>query len=150
MAGMATTTSPLEVIRTAVATTADKVYTEPIRQDGLTVIPAASVGAGGGGGGGSGGPEGPSAGSGEGGGFGLRAKPAGAFVIKQGKVRWQPALDVNRLVLGGQAVAFTALLVARSVILGRARAAQARGDARVERVTRRARRRALREARQAR
>jgi uncharacterized spore protein YtfJ len=121
---MATTTSPLEVIRTAVATTAEKVYTEPIRQDGLTVIPAASVGGGGGGGGGSGGPEGQGAGAGEGGGFGLKAKPAGAFVIKQGKVRWQPAVDVNRVILGGQIIAVTALLVARAIILGRARLAQ--------------------------
>jgi uncharacterized spore protein YtfJ len=123
MAGMATTTSPLEVIRTAVATTAEKVYIEPIRQDGLTVIPAASVGGGGGGGGGSGGPADQRLGQGEGGGFGLKAKPAGAFVIKQGKVHWQPAIDVNRVILGGQIVAVTALLVARAIILGRARLA---------------------------
>jgi len=126
---MATTTSPLEVIRTAVASAAEKVYAEPIRQDGLTVIPAAMVGGGGGGGGGSGGPEGQPQGSGEGGGFGLKAKPAGAFVIKQGKVHWQPAIDVNRVILGGQIVAVTALLVARAVILGRARTAQERAKA---------------------
>jgi uncharacterized spore protein YtfJ len=124
MAGMATTTSPLEVIRAAVASTAEKVYIQPIRQDGLTVIPAASVGGGGGGGGGTGEPDGPGAATGEGGGFGLRAKPAGAFVIKQGKVRWQAAVDVNRVILGAQVVAVTALLVARAVILSRARAAQ--------------------------
>jgi uncharacterized spore protein YtfJ len=124
MAYMAKTTSPLEVIRTAVASTAEKVYIEPIRQDGLTVIPAATVGGGGGGGGGSGGPEGQGPGAGEGGGFGLKAKPAGAFVIKQGKVHWQPAIDVNRVILGGQIVAVTALLVARAIILGRARLAQ--------------------------
>ncbi|MBX6749297.1 MAG: sporulation protein [Micromonosporaceae bacterium] len=120
---MGTTTGPLDVIRTAVATMAEKVYIDPIRQDGLTVIPAASVGAGGGGGGGSGGPEGEAAGTGEGGGFGLKAKPAGAFIIKQGKVRWQPAVDVNRVILGAQVVAVTALLVARAVILHRARTA---------------------------
>jgi uncharacterized spore protein YtfJ len=123
MAGMATETSPLEVIRTAVTSTAEKVYSEPIRQDGLTVIPAASVGGGGGGGGGSGGPQGQATGTGEGGGFGLKAKPAGAFVIKEGKVRWRPAIDVNRAILGGQIVAVTALLVARAIILGRARMA---------------------------
>lgn len=121
---MVTTTSPLEVIRTAVASTAEKVYIEPVRQDGLTVIPAATVG--GGGGGGAGGPEGQGQGSGEGGGFGLKAKPAGAFVIKDGKVRWQPAVDVNRVVLGAQVVAVTALLVARAIILGRARLANER------------------------
>jgi uncharacterized spore protein YtfJ len=122
MSVMATTTGPLEVISSAVAATAERVYLEPIRQDDLVVIPAASVGGGGGGGGGSGDQNGPS-GSGEGGGFGLRAKPAGAFVIKQGKVRWQPAVDVNRVVLGAQAVAVTALLVARALIMSRARAA---------------------------
>jgi uncharacterized spore protein YtfJ len=124
---MATTTSPLEVIRTAVTTTAEKVYIEPIRQDGLIVIPAASVGGGGGGGGGGSGEQsGPGSGSGEGGGFGLRAKPAGAFVIKEGKVRWQPAVDVNRVILGAQVVAVTALLVVRALILGRIRARQER------------------------
>lgn len=116
-----TTTSPLEVIRAAVSSTAEKVYTEPIRQDGLTVIPAASVGGGGGGGGGSGGPGEANAGSGEGGGFGLKAKPAGAFIIRQGKVRWQPAVDVNRVILGGQIVAVVALLVVRAVMLNRSR-----------------------------
>jgi uncharacterized spore protein YtfJ len=145
MVTMATTTSALEVIRTAVANTAEKVYIEPIRQDGLTVIPAASVGGGGGGGGGSGGPEGQPPGSGEGAGFGLKAKPAGAFVIKQGKVHWQSAIDVNRVILGGQIVAVTALLVARAIILGRARLAhdlvRGRGT-RATRMVRRAARRA--------
>jgi len=124
---MATTTGPLEVISSAVASTAERVYLEPIRQDDLVVIPAASVGGGGGGGGGSGEQGGPS-GSGEGGGFGLRAKPAGAFVIKQGKVRWQPAVDVNRVVLGAQVVAVTALLVVRAVITSRRRAIHEAAD----------------------
>lgn len=123
---MATTTSPLEIIRTAVASAAEKVYTEPIREDGLTVIPAATVGGGGGGGGGGGSPERSGPGAGEGGGFGLKARPAGAFIVKQGRVRWQPAIDVNRVILGGQLVAVAALLVARAVILSRARLAQER------------------------
>lgn len=124
MAGMATTTSPLEIIRTTMASAAQKVYAEPIRHDDLTVIPAAIVGGGGGGGGGSSGPEQPGQGTGEGGGFGLKAKPAGAFIIKQGRVRWQPAVDVNRVILGGQLVLAMALLVARAVIMSRARLAQ--------------------------
>ena len=37
-----------------------------------------------------------------GGGFGLSATPAGAYVIRGGAVEWQPAIDVNRIVLGGQ------------------------------------------------
>jgi uncharacterized spore protein YtfJ len=111
-----------------VTATAERVYTEPIRQDGLVVIPAASVAGGGRGGAGEmgPGPAGP-----EGGGLGLRAKPAGAFVIKDGKVRWQPAVDVNRIVLGGQIVALTALMVARAVI--RARAAHLRAMPRAHR-----------------
>ncbi len=117
---MASITSPLEAIRTVVATAAEKVYIEPIRQDGVIVIPAASIGGGGGGGGGE--QDGQESGAGEGGGFGLKAKPAGAFVIKQGKVRWQPAVDVNKVILGVQVVAVTALLVARAVILSRGRA----------------------------
>ena len=36
---------------------------------------------------------------GEGGGFGVSARPAGAYVItKDGEVSWRPALDVNRVV----------------------------------------------------
>jgi hypothetical protein len=40
-----------------------------------------------------------------GGGFGLRARPVGAYVIKDGEVSWKPAIDVVRLMLGWQVVA---------------------------------------------
>jgi len=70
------------------------------------------------------GPEGTEAGGG--GGFGLSAKPAGAFIIRDGKVRWRPVVDVNRVILGAQAVAVAALLVARAVILHRSRMARHR------------------------
>jgi uncharacterized spore protein YtfJ len=122
MMGMPTMTNPLEVIRSSVASTAEKVFVSPIERDGLTVIPAATVGAGGGSGNQGGEP-----GSGERGGFGLRAKPAGAFVIRNGSVRWQPAVDVNRLVMGGQVVAIVALLVLRTIVRSRARWAQRYG-----------------------
>lgn len=82
-----------------------RVYGEPIQQDGATVIPAARLG-GGGGGGDRGGGEQARSGSG----FGLGARPAGAFVFRGGKVRWIPALDLNRVILGGQLVAALALL----------------------------------------
>ncbi|HEV8534163.1 MAG TPA: sporulation protein [Candidatus Limnocylindria bacterium] len=85
-----------------------RVYGEPYQQDGVTIIPAASVMGGGGGGGDTQGNAG--------GGFGIRARPAGAWVIKDGQARWQPALDLNRVILMGQIVAIVALLVARSVI----------------------------------
>ncbi|HEY7791838.1 MAG TPA: hypothetical protein VIC33_15090 [Vicinamibacterales bacterium] len=80
-----------------------RVFGDPIQVDGATVIPAAVVGGGGGG---------AARGESEGGvGFGLKAKPAGAFVVKDGRVAWRPAIDVNRIVLGGQIVAITAILV---------------------------------------
>jgi hypothetical protein len=45
---------------------------------------------------------------GEGGGFGVAARPAGAYVIKDGTVRWRPAVDANRLVatIGAVAIAY--------------------------------------------
>ncbi|MBD5788064.1 hypothetical protein IF650_18055 [Cellulosimicrobium terreum] len=43
-------------------------------------------------------------GSGGGGGFGVRVKAKGVFVVDDDGVRWQPALDLNRVILGGQAV----------------------------------------------
>ncbi|ROS77238.1 hypothetical protein [Cellulomonas sp. PhB143] len=46
-----------------------------------------------------------------GGGFGVRVKALGVYSIgPSGDVRWQPALDLNRVVLGGQAVAAVAAL----------------------------------------
>jgi uncharacterized spore protein YtfJ len=84
-----------------------RVFGEPIHQGAVTLVPAARVSGGGGGGGGEGtAPEGAEkasgTGKGFGSGFGLRARPAGAFVLRDGKVRWQPAVDVNRIILGGQ------------------------------------------------
>jgi hypothetical protein len=64
--------------------------------------------------------------SGTGGGYGLRATPAGVYVIKDdGTVRWEPALDLNRVILGGQIVAIVLFLTIRAI--ARARAAHSRG-----------------------
>jgi uncharacterized spore protein YtfJ len=86
------------------AITVSRVFAEPYEQDGVTVIAAAIVagGAGGGGGHDERGQEG------EGGGFGVRARPAGAYVIKDGRVRWRPAVDLNRLLatIGAVAIAY--------------------------------------------
>ena len=90
------------------AITVRRVYGDPYQEEGVTVIPAANVM---GGGGGGGDPQG-----GGGAGFGLRARPAGAWVIKDGDVQWRPALDLNRTVLVGQIVAIVALLTLRSVV----------------------------------
>ncbi|QBS45322.1 sporulation protein [Nocardia sp. CS682] len=86
--------------------TVSRVFGEPIERDGITVIAAATIS--GGGGAGEGGDD---AGQGSGGGFGLGAKPVGAFVIKDGQVRWQPSVDVNRVVLVAGVVVVTALVV---------------------------------------
>jgi len=67
-------------------------YGEPYETDGVTVIVASTVSSGGGGDG-----RDKNGRSGEGGGFGLSAKPVGAYIVKDGKLRWEPAVDVNRL-----------------------------------------------------
>jgi uncharacterized spore protein YtfJ len=89
--------------------TTRRVYGEPYERDGVTVIPAAAVMGGAGGGGG----EGPNGETGGGSGFGLRARPVGAYVIRDGEVRWEPAFDLNRAVLLGQ------LLLLATVVLWR-------------------------------
>jgi uncharacterized spore protein YtfJ len=93
-----------------------RVFGSPIHHDDMVVLPVAKVGGGGGGGSGTGpSPDGQESG-GTGGGFGMAAKPLGVFVLKNGKVTWRPAIDVNKVVLGGQIVAVTALLVLRALI----------------------------------
>jgi uncharacterized spore protein YtfJ len=102
-------TSTLE--KTGSSLTAKRVFSEPIERDGAMVILAASVGGGGGGGEGHTTPEGKHEGAGGGIGYGFGAKPAGAFIIKDGRVRWQPAVDVNRIILGAQLVMAWAFLM---------------------------------------
>jgi uncharacterized spore protein YtfJ len=94
------------------AITVKRVYGEPYERNGISVIPAAAV-AGGAGGGSGEDPTSKAVGGGTG--FGLTARPVGAFVIEDGNVRWQPAFDATRiaqqaLILGG----VLALLVLRS------------------------------------
>ncbi|WP_344921594.1 spore germination protein GerW family protein [Streptosporangium oxazolinicum] len=101
-----------------------RVFGEPIVQDGMTIIPVARVAGGGGGGGGNREGERPSEGTGGGFGFGVTA--TGVFVIRDSEVRWQPVVDVNRIVLGGQLVLVAALLTVRSIARARARAATRR------------------------
>src|SRR6266513_5325375 len=75
---------------------ASEVFGTPYEKNGITVIPAARISGGAGGGGDQ---HDPQAG---GGGFGVSSRPVGAFVIKGDEVRWQPALDLNRVILMGQ------------------------------------------------
>ena len=98
-----------ELIRGAQdAIAAKRVYGEPVEREGVTVIPAASVRGGGGGGGDNE--------NNGGGGFGLMARPVGAYVIgPDGDVRWNPAIDVQRMTLGWQVVSAIALLAVWSL-----------------------------------
>lgn len=101
-----------------------RVYSEPYERNGVTVILASRVQGGGGGGAGEGqeGAGSPhSTGSGWGGGFGINARPVGAFVIKGDDVRFVPALDLNRVIVGGQLVALAALLTLRVIVRTRAK-----------------------------
>lgn len=70
--------------------TVRRVFGEPIERDGVTVVPVVRFAAGAGAGSDDGGPDG------DGrpvrrGGYGLKAIPAGVFVIRDGAVRWLPA-----------------------------------------------------------
>lgn len=89
------------------------VFGDPVQKDGVTLVPVARVRGGGGGGG--------DERHNGGGGFGLVAAPAGAYVIRDGAVEWKPAVDPNRIVLGGQLVGALALFVAWRLLRRRAR-----------------------------
>ncbi len=119
---MGNDTSVLDTIREMVQnTTVEKVYGSPVTKDGVTMLPVAKVTGGGGGGSGTGpGGEGQEAG-GTGGGLGLTARPLGVFVLKEGKVGWRPAVDLNKVILGGQIVMVTAIIVAGILIRARKR-----------------------------
>ena len=79
------------------------VFGKPVKAGGVTVIPVASVLGGGGGGFYERDAATPQPERNEGFGFGLGARPIGAYVIRDGKVRWRPAVDVTRLALGAMA-----------------------------------------------
>ena len=98
------------------------VFGEPVERDAVTVIPAAVLRGGVGGGGGADAERGQ---RGEGGGFGVVARPAGAFVIKDGEVSWRPVVDLHRILGLAATVAAVGL-----VALGRHRGAGIRRRAR--------------------
>jgi uncharacterized spore protein YtfJ len=108
------------------AMTVKRVFGDPYEKDGVAVIPVANLmgGAGGGGGSGAGVPSGTgdpavadgASQSGYGIGYGMRATPAGVYVIKNGEVEWKPALDANRLALQRASAIIVGLLVLRSII----------------------------------
>ncbi|KRD41857.1 hypothetical protein ASE38_19605 [Cellulomonas sp. Root930] len=63
-------------------------------------------------------PSGHQEGHGGGGGYGVHVKAVGVFVVDASGAHWQPTLDLNRVILGGQlvgAVVVTALALAWAV-----------------------------------
>lgn len=90
------------------AIAARRVFGDAIKADGVTVIPVSVIRGGGGTGRRS---ENGSVG------FGVHARPAGVYVIRDGDASWHPAIDVNRVILGGQIVAFTAILMLRPLLI---------------------------------
>ena len=133
------------IAHTIEANTSRRAFGDPLTFGEVTVIPAARVvgrggGGGGGGGGGMGGgkPGGDRSAQGEGSGGGLMqsARPVGALVVKGSEVSWRPALDVNRIILGGQVVLVVGLLVLRSFLKARRRRAGRMEAAKAERAIR--------------
>ncbi len=88
------------------AITVKRVYGEPYEKNGLTVIPAAAVMGGAGGGTGEQGEQ-----TGGGAGFGVQARPVGAYIVRGDQVSWQPAVDLNRVILGCQLLGLAAILL---------------------------------------
>ena len=107
-----------------------RAFGEPYEVDGATVIPVARVVGGGGHGFGTGstpdlvraaqtsddGTSSAAEASGGGGGFGVRVRPVGAYVVSGGTVTWRPALDLNRVIVGGQLVGVVVALAAISAL----------------------------------
>ena len=104
--------------------TVRRVFGEAYQVDGVAIIPVAVIRGGGGGGGGEGdsgvnGKKG--TGSGGGMGFGVDARPVGVYVVKDGEVSWQPAIDVMRIIIGGQLLGLVAILTIRGLLRRRRR-----------------------------
>lgn len=93
--------------------TVGRVFGEPYEQNGVTIIPAAFV-RGGGGAGEAEPTEGQQAGSG--GGFGMTARPVGAYKIQGEEVTWIPAADTTRVIIFSEVVLLAAILLLRTIL----------------------------------
>jgi uncharacterized spore protein YtfJ len=99
------------------AMTVSRVFGESYQVDGVTIVPVATVRGGGGGGGGEGtSTGGEDTGTGAGLGFGVIVRPVGVYIVKDGEVRWQPAMDVMRVILGGQLLGLAAIFALRRLL----------------------------------
>jgi uncharacterized spore protein YtfJ len=102
--------------------TVKRVFGDAYEVDGVTVIPVAAVRGGGGAGGGEGdSPVAQGTGAGGGVGFGVNVRAVGTVVISGGTVTWVPAVDVTRIVFGGQVVAIVGILVFGRILTHRRR-----------------------------
>lgn len=103
----------------------EQVYGQPYEKDGVTVIPVARVMGGAGAGGGTGPAEGAEEGAaasagpntGSGWGFGAAAAPAGVYVIRDGIVTWEPAVDRNRVIFLAGLVTLVSVWAFRSILI---------------------------------
>lgn len=86
-----------------------RVFGDPVQAGDVTLLPVAVV-SGGGGGGSKGADQ-------AGAGFGLSARPAGVFAVRNGEVHWRPAVNVNRAIIGGQLVGVVAIGVVGSLAM---------------------------------
>ncbi len=98
--------------------TVKRVFGDPIERDGVTMVPVAKISGGGGGGAG----QDDEGSSGGGVGYGLKAEPVGAYLIKDGDLLWRPAMppvDVTKIVVTGNLVLIALLFVIRSILVSR-------------------------------
>lgn len=98
------------------ALTVKRVFGESYEVDGVTIIPVARVAGGAGGGGGEGTDEDDNQGRGFGSGFGMGANPIGVYEVRDGSINWKPAVDVNRVIHGGQVLAGIIALCAAVIV----------------------------------
>lgn len=102
------------------AVSAQRVYGEPFEKNGRTIIPAASVtGVALRGQRDDGAADGDGTEERRGGGFGLTARPSGAWLVDKDGATWKPAVDVNRVIFGGQLIALAAIVVIGRIVAGR-------------------------------
>jgi hypothetical protein len=91
----------------------NQVFGPAVERNGVTVVPVADVRGGGAKG------RAPHEANG---GFGFRSRPAGAWVITgDGKVTWNPAVDVTRIAVVAQVVTAAALVLVGLIIRTRRR-----------------------------
>ena len=107
--------SKLDAVRDVL--TVRRAFGESYEFDGVTVIPVAAVrGAGGAGGGEGNAPNDKGTGSGAGVGFGVMVRPVGVYTVKDGTVRWQPAVDALRVIIATEIAAIALIVAIRRLV----------------------------------